>query len=244
MVGNNDVKGIKKCLVGVIVGRCSGRNNDGRITVHHRGGGVRNKYRILSRLGNNNPGLVVDIVYDPTRTANLALISWGDGLISQIVCPMNVGVGSWINKEQIGFRSLIVDCEPKQLVYSVECFKYGFVACAAGTFCKVRRKIVVGGREMIGLVLPSKQLYYVDGSISGRIGLVGNRQWHLVALKKAGRNRNLGRRPSVRGVAMNPVDHPHGGGEGKSSGGRISVSRWGWLTKGSRTTRHKRQYGR
>jgi len=100
------------------------------------------------------------------------------------------------------------------LVYSVECFKYGFGACAAGKrLVKVRRKVVVGGRELIGLILPSKQLYFVSNLVSGRVGLVGNRQWQLTILKKAGRNRNLGRRPTVRGVAMNPVDHPHGGGE-------------------------------
>jgi large subunit ribosomal protein L2 len=235
------VRVLKKYLVGDVVGRSSGRNVDGHITVHHRGGGVKNRYRILSKLGASIAGLVVDIVYDPTRTAKLAIVSWGNGLISQIICPTNVVVGSWINNVQSGARVLLIECEPKQLVYSVECFKYGFGACAAGTACKVRRKVVVGGRELIGLILPSKQLYFVSNLVSGRVGLVGNRQWQLTILKKAGRNRNLGRRPTVRGVAMNPVDHPHGGGEGKSSGGRISVSRWGWLTKGGRSTRHKKQ---
>jgi large subunit ribosomal protein L2 len=236
--------GLKKYLVGGVVGRCSGRNLDGHITVHHRGGGVKNKYRILSKMGGCSVGLVIDIVYDPTRTAKLAVISWGDGLISQIICPINIEVGGWIKKDQFGSRALIIDCEPKQLMYSVECFKHGFSACAAGTSCKVRRKMVVNGRELIGLILPSKQLYFVDRWVSGRVGLVGNRQWQLTTLKKAGRSRNLGRRPTVRGVAMNPVDHPHGGGEGKSSGGRVSVSRWGWLTKGGRSTRHKKQMGR
>ena len=218
----------------------AGRNNAGRITMRRRGGGAKRLYRIIDfkRTKRDMEATVARIEYDPNRTAFVALIEYTDGEQAYIIAPQRLGVG---DKVVAGDK---VDVKPGNampftgmpigtIVHNIELKpgKGGQIARAAGSYGQFVGRD--GGYAQIRL--SSGELRMVRQECVATVGAVSNPDNSNTNLGKAGRNRNLGKRPSVRGVVMNPVDHPHGGGEGRSSGGRHPVSPWGKPTKGART---------
>jgi len=226
--------------------RVKGRNNQGRITIRHRGGGHKRLYRMIDfkRDKYNVLGRVVNIDYDPNRNARLALIHYQDGIKRYILWPQNLKLNSLVcsgpNAEiQIG-NSLPLDLIPLGLeVHNVELTprKGGQIVRAAGTSAKVLAK----EGKYVTLRLPSKEIRLIRKECFATIGVVGNSDSNNIRIGKAGRKRWLGVRPTVRGVVMNPCDHPHGGGEGRSPIGRKHpVTPWGKPALGVRT-RNKRK---
>lgn len=225
--------------------KSGGRNNLGRITKRHTGGGHKRKYRIIDfkRDKREIPGKVVSIEYDPNRSARIALLNYADGEKRYILAPVGLKVGdAVIASEQADIKpgnSMSIRSIPLGTwVHNVElkAGKGGQLARSAGTYAMLAAK---EGRYA-QLKLPSGEVRLVLQECGASIGQVGNIQHENVKIGKAGRNRWLGKRPQTRGVAMNPVDHPHGGGEGKSSGGRHPVTPWGVPTKGYKTRVTKR----
>src|SRR5689334_9632388 len=222
----------------------AGRNNQGRITARHRGGGVKRRYRIID-FKRNKPGVpakVFSIEYDPNRSARIALLHYVDGEKRYIVAPQQLRVGDIVlsgpDAEVKPGNAMPLRAVPLgTFVYNVEMTpgKGGQISRSAGTFCQVMAK---EGQEAV-LRLPSGEMRKVSAECGCTIGQVGNEDHQNVVIGKAGKSRWLGRRPNVRGVAMNPVDHPMGGGEGKSSGGRHPCSPWGLLAKGKKTRKSK-----
>ena len=213
----------------------------GRITVRHRGGGHKRRYRIIDFLRNKNniPAKVVSIEYDPNRSSRIALLHYVDGEKRYIIAPFGIKVGDEVISSltkaplKIG-NSLPLQKIPSGLfVHNVELVhgKGAQMVRSAGAGAQVLAK----DSGMVTLKLPSGEVRMVDERCMATIGEVGNKSHEAVKLGKAGRARWLGRRPKVRGVAMNPVDHPMGGGEGKSSGGRHPTTPWGKPTKGYKT---------
>ena len=212
--------------------RSSGRNHHGRITSRRRGGGHKRLYRRIDFRRNKDavPGRVAHIEYDPNRSARIALIQYADGEKRYILHPRGLRVGDSIVSGP-GSEPRLGNCLPLKevplgtVVHAVEMVpeKGAQMARSAGAAVQVVAK--EGG--MVTLRLPSTEVRMVRDACRATIGQVGNVDHELVRLGKAGRSRWLGRRPKVRGVAMNPVDHPLGGGEGRSSGGRPPVSPWG-----------------
>ncbi len=212
------------------------RNNKGHVLAH-RGGGRKRLYRIVDfkRKIQNLYGLVLSIEYDPNRSSLIALVCFSNGILSYIIAPFGITPGSIIYS---GINATFTPGSVFQLkelpvgmeVHNVELHKNkgGQVARAAGTFCKVLRHL--GSFTILKLMSGEERAFL--GTNVATIGRVSNWQHNLKNWKKAGVSRLKGRRPVVRGVAKNPVDHPHGGGEGKSSGGRPSVTPWGKPTKG------------
>jgi large subunit ribosomal protein L2 len=224
--------------------RSGGRNNTGRMTLRHRGGGHRRRIRIVDfrRDKVGVPARVSTIEYDPNRSARLALLVYADGEKRYIIAPKGISVGDVIEtgpKSDIkpGNSLPLINIPLGTWVYNIELKpgKGGQMARAAGTYAQVMAK---EGRYVL-LRLPSGELRNVFHRCCATIGQVGNVQHEKIKLGKAGRSRWLGRRPKVRGVAMNPVDHPHGGGEGRTSGGRHPVTPWGKPTKGAKTRKNK-----
>lgn len=232
-----------KTLTQGLVSR-GGRNNTGRITVRHQGGGAKRLYRVVDfkRRKWDVPATVERIEYDPNRTAFIALLRYEDGELSYILAPQRLGVG---DRVIAGAR---VDVKPGNamplsgmpigtIVHNVELKpgKGGQIARSAGTY------VQFVGREgaYAQLRLASGELRLVRQECQATVGAVSNPDNSNQDLGKAGRRRHMGVRPSVRGVAMNPVDHPHGGGEGRTSGGRHPVTPWGKPTKGARTRSNK-----
>ena len=221
-----------------------GRNNHGHTTVRWRGGGHKRRYRVIDfkRAKRDMSAEVERIEYDPNRSAFIALIKYEDGEQAYILAPQRLKVG---DKVVAGER---VDVKPGNampmrnipvgtIIHNVEmrAGKGGQLARAAGTFVQL-----VGRDAGYALLrLSSGEVRMVRGECMATIGAVSNPDEQNIVIAKAGRNRWLGRRPSVRGVAMNPVDHPLGGGEGKSSGGRHPVTPWGKGTKGTKTRHNK-----
>src|SRR5579863_102313 len=221
-----------------------GRNNLGRITQRWRGGGHKKRYRLVDfkRAKYDVPAEVVRLEYDPNRSGFIALIKYTDGELGYILAPQRLKAG---DKVVSGER---VDVKPGNampmsnipvgtIIHNVEMKpgKGGQLARSAGTFVQL-----VGRDAGYALLrLASGEVRMVRGECRATIGAVSNPDNQNVVIAKAGRNRWLGRRPSVRGVAMNPVDHPLGGGEGKSSGGRHPVTPWGKGTKGTKTRHNK-----
>ncbi len=221
-----------------------GRNNSGRITMRWRGGGHKRRYRIVDfkRTKDDQPATVERLEYDPNRTAFIALIKYPDGALSYILAPQRLRAGDTVVS---GDR---VDVKPGNamplrnmplgtIVHNVEMKpgKGGQIACSAGTYVQL-----VGRDQGYALLrLASGELRMVRAECRATIGAVSNPDHQNIVIGKAGRNRWLGRRPSVRGVAMNPIDHPHGGGEGRTSGGRHPVTPWGKPTKGKKTRHNK-----
>ena len=218
----------------------AGRNNHGRITMRRRGGGHKRLYRIIDfrRDKDGVPGTVRAIEYDPNRSARLALIVYADGDKRYILAPDRLELGMTVNsgpkaEYQVG------NCLPLEriplgtLIHNVEMTpgKGGQMARSAGNSCQLLGK----EGEHVSLRLPSGEMRRVPRECRATIGEVGNDEHSNLSLGKAGRSRWLGRRPKVRGVVMNPVDHPHGGGEGRTSGGRHPVTPWGVPTKGYKT---------
>lgn len=220
-----------------------GRNNTGRITARRIGGGHKRRYRMIdfkrSKLG---MATVERIEYDPNRTAFIALISYEDGEKSYILAPQRMAVGDKIessNKADIkpGNALPLANIPVGTIVHNVEMkvAKGGQVARSAGTYAQLVGK----DQGYAQIRMMSGEVRIVRSECLATIGAVSNPDKQNTKLGKAGRKRWLGKRPSVRGVAMNPVDHPHGGGEGRTSGGRHPVSPWGKPTKGKRTRSNK-----
>ena len=222
----------------------SGRNNTGRITARRRGGGHKRRYRIIDfkRRKFDQPAQVERIEYDPNRSAFIALIRYGDGELSYILAPQRVGVGDQvIAGERVdvkpGNAMPLKSIPVGTIVHNVEMRsgKGGQIARAGGSY------VQLVGRDQGNALLKmsSGEVRMVRGECMATIGAVSNPDQANIKLGKAGRKRWLGKRPSVRGVAMNPIDHPHGGGEGRTSGGRHPVTPWGKPTKGKRTRARK-----
>lgn len=225
--------------------RSDGRNNQGRITVRHQGGGHKRHYRIidLKRTKDAIPAAVESIQYDPNRSANIALILYADGERRYIIAPKGLAVGSEVMS---GPESSIKpgNCLPLSNIpvgSTIHCIELkpgrgAQLARSAGASVQLVAKEGIYAT----LRLPSGEMRKVLVECRACIGEVGNIEHNLRSLGKAGASRHRGIRPTVRGVAMNPVDHPHGGGEGKTSGGRHPVSPWGVPTKGYKTRHNKR----
>jgi large subunit ribosomal protein L2 len=225
--------------------KSGGRNNLGRITKRHTGGGHKRKYRVIDfkRDKVEIPAKVVSVEYDPNRSARIALLTYADGEKRYILAPVGISVGdSVIASEQADIKpgnSMTIRSVPLGTwVHNIEMRigKGGQMARSAGAYAMIAAK---EGRYA-QLRLPSGEVRLILQDCRVTIGQVGNVQHENVKIGKAGRNRWLGKRPQTRGVAMNPVDHPHGGGEGKSSGGRHPVTPWGVPTKGYKTRVNKR----
>lgn len=223
----------------------AGRNSFGRITTRHKGGGVKRKYRIIDfkRQKAEIPATVKAIEYDPNRTCNIALIAYKDGEKAYIIAPLGLQVGDVVISSdnadiKPGNSKLLKDIPVGTLIHNVELnpMAGGQLARSAGSYAQLMAK---EGKEAL-LRLPSGELRKVKNNCRATIGQVGNLEHEQINIGKAGKNRHRGIRPTVRGVVMNPVDHPHGGGEGRTSGGRHPVSPWGTPTKGYKTRKNKR----
>ena len=225
----------------------AGRNNQGKITVRHHGGGSRRKYRIIDfkRRKDNIPAKVVTIEYDPNRTANIALICYADGEKAYILAPNGLQVGQTVmNGEQAEVRT--GNCLPLQNipvgteVHNVELYpgKGGQLVRSAGNSAQLMAK----EGKYATLRLPSGEMRMVPIICRATVGQVGNIDHELVNIGKAGRKRHMGVRPTVRGSVMNPNDHPHGGGEGRTGIGRPGpVTPWGKPALGLKTRKKKKQ---
>jgi len=224
--------------------KSGGRNSLGRVTARHIGGGHKQKYRIVDfrRDKMDIPAKVATIEYDPYRSARIALLNYVDGEKRYILAPLNLKVGDVV------VASSSADIKPGNalplraiplgtILHNVELKpgKGGQLARSAGTFGQLMSK---EGKYCL-IKLPSGEVRMVLQECMATIGQVGNIDYENVSIGKAGRSRWLGKRPKVRGVAMNPVDHPHGGGEGRTSGGRHPVTPWGIPTKGYKTRTNK-----
>ncbi|MCL8381594.1 MULTISPECIES: 50S ribosomal protein L2 [Xanthobacter] len=221
-----------------------GRNNNGRITVRFRGGGHKQTYRLVDfkRLKRGMPATVERLEYDPNRTSFIALLKYEDGELAYILAPQRLAVGDQV------IAGDSVDVKPGNagplsslpvgtIVHNVELKigKGGQIARSAGTYAQI-----VGRDEGYVIVrLNSGEQRLVHGACYATVGAVSNPDHMNISLGKAGRSRWLGRMPHNRGVVMNPVDHPHGGGEGRTSGGRHPVTPWGIPTKGKKTRSNK-----
>lgn len=225
--------------------RSGGRNNVGRITKRHTGGGHKRKYRIIDfkREKKEIPAKVVSIEYDPNRSARIALLSYADGEKRYIIAPVGLNVGDVVVASEsadikpgnaLSIRSIPLGTWVHNVELKVD--KGGQLARSAGTYAMIAAK----EGKYAQLRMPSGEVRLVLQDCCATIGQVGNTEHENIKIGKAGRNRWLGKRPQSRGVAMNPVDHPHGGGEGKSSGGRHPVTPWGVPTKGYKTRVNKR----
>ncbi|MFC7052655.1 50S ribosomal protein L2 [Hansschlegelia quercus] len=221
-----------------------GRNNYGRITVRFRGGGHKRTYRIIDfkRRKLDVAATVERIEYDPNRSAFIALIRYADGELSYILAPQRLGVGdSVIAGAQVDVKpgnAMPLGVAPVgTIVHNVELKigRGGQIARSAGAYAQ----IVARDQGYVTLRLSSGEQRMVHGQCFGTVGAVSNPDHSNISLGKAGRSRWLGRKPHNRGVTMNPVDHPHGGGEGRTSGGRHPVTPWGKPTKGKRTRSNK-----
>jgi len=220
--------------------RISGRNNSGRMTVRRRGGGHKRLYRAIDfkRDKRDVEAKIVSIEYDPNRSARIALLCYLDGEKRYILAPDGLKVGDRVVagekvKVSVGNAMPLANIPVGTIVHNVELNpgRGGQLARSAGTFVQLVGK---EGKHCI-IRLPSGETRILHKNCSATIGQIGNAEHFNISLGKAGRSRWLGRRPKVRGVAMNPVDHPHGGGEGKTSGGRHPVTPWGKPTKGYKT---------
>jgi large subunit ribosomal protein L2 len=222
-----------------------GRNNTGRITAYHRGGGHKRSYRMVDfkRVKFDAVGTVERLEYDPNRTAWIALIRYEDGELAYIVAPQRLAAGDKVISSLNGADVKPGNAMPLErmpvgtIVHNIELKprKGGQVARSAGAYAQYV------GRDSGWAILRlnSGEQRRVHGSCLATVGAVSNQDHANTSLGKAGRNRWLGRKPVNRGVTMNPVDHPHGGGEGRTSGGRHPVSPWGKPTKGKRTRSNK-----
>lgn len=224
----------------------AGRNNQGKITVRHQGGGVKRKYRIIDfkRNKDNIVGKVATIEYDPNRTANIALINYVDGEKRYILAPKGLTVGMQIvsgtgSDIKLGNSLPIMEIPVGTLIHNIELHPGhgGQLVRSAGTSAQI-----LGREERYVLVrLTSGEVRKILGTCRATIGEVGNESHELVKIGKAGRARHMGYRPEVRGSVMNPNDHPHGGGEGRSPIGRPSpLSPWGKKTLGVKTRKNKK----
>ena len=227
-----------------------GRNNTGKITVRHQGGGVKQKYRIIDFKRNKDgiPATVKTIEYDPNRSANIALLVYADGEKRYILAPKGLTVGTVLTSGvgsdiKVGNALPIINIPVGSLIHNIELHpgKGGQLARSAGVSAQIL------GRESgyVLIRLGSGEVRKVLGTCKATIGEVGNESHELVSIGKAGRARHMGQRPEVRGSVMNPNDHPHGGGEGKCPIGRPTpVTPWGKPALGLKTRKHKKASSR
>jgi large subunit ribosomal protein L2 len=224
--------------------RGGGRNNKGRISMRHRGGGHKRRYRIIDfrRDKFGIPAKVASIEYDPNRSARIALLYYADGEKRYMLAPLGLTVGDTVvsgpgSDIRLGNALPLKEIPLGTEVHNVElqAGKGGQLARGAGTLVQ----LVAKEGDYAHLKLPSGEVRLARLECLATVGQVGNVEHENISSGKAGRSRWLGRRPRVRGVAMNPIDHPMGGGEGKSSGGRHPCSPWGWPTKGYKTRTRK-----
>ena len=235
----------------VAIRKKGGRNNLGRITSRRRGGGHRRRYRIIDFKRNkfDITGEVLSIEYDPNRSSRIALIKYEDDEKRYIIAPQGLKVGNKIissKENEVPFKTgnctILKNIPDGISVHNIELKpgKGAQMARSAGTYARIMAK----ENNMITLKLPSGEVRMVLDSCLATVGVVGNTSHENIKIGKAGRSRWLGKRPKVRGVAMNPVDHPHGGGEGRTSGGRHPVSPWGTPAKGYRTRKKNKTSNR
>ncbi|MBW2310114.1 MAG: 50S ribosomal protein L2 [Deltaproteobacteria bacterium] len=224
--------------------RSGGRNARGRITVRHRGGGHKRRYRVIDfkRTRDSIPATVSSIEYDPNRSARIALLNYRDGLKSYILAPDHMGVGDRVESGadaeiRVGNTLPLKNIPTGMHIHNIELYAGhgGQLARSAGAYAQ----LVAKEGKYAQVKLPSGEVRMILLDCRATIGEVGNLDHENISLGKAGRSSWLRRRPHVRGVAMNPVDHPLGGGEGKASGGRHPVTPWGVPTKGFRTRGRK-----
>ena len=227
--------------------KSGGRNAYGRITVRHRGGGAPTKYRIIdfNRSERDIPGIVKSIEYDPNRNTRIGLVVYKSGAKRYILIPNELKVGQEViagatveprvgnalplSRIPVGFQVHNIEIKPGS---------GGKLARSAGTFAQ----IVAKENELVTLKMPSGEVRLVHQDCWATVGTLGNADYKNITWGKAGRTRHLGWRPTVRGMAMNPVDHPHGGGEGRSKSGKHPVSPWGKGAKGTKTRRRKSRF--
>jgi len=223
----------------------AGRNSYGRITSRHRGGGAKKKYRIIDfkRDKDGIPAKVSAIEYDPNRSARLALLVYADGEKRYILAPLDVKVGDILETGsqadiKPGNCTILENIPTGTRIHNIELKqnKGGQIVRSAGAYARLMAK----ENNYAQVLLPSGEVRMIHLKCKATIGRVGNEKHADVKIGKAGRSRWMGRRPSVRGVAMNPVDHPMGGGEGRSSGGRHPCTPWGVQTKGKKTRKSGR----
>ncbi len=222
-----------------------GRNHSGKITCRFRGGGNKRMYRLIDfkRSKDGVEGTVAGIEYDPNRTCHIALIYYADGEKRYILCPIGLKVGAKVVsgekvEPRVGNCMPLASIPPGLEIHNIEMIpgQGGKMVRSAGGVARLAAK---EGRRAT-LILPSGEMRVVDARCRATIGQVGNSEHAQVRLGKAGRKRHLGRRPHVRGVAMNPVAHPMGGGEGRSGGGRHPCSPTGKLAKGGKTRKKRK----
>ena len=227
--------------------KTNGRNNQGKITVRHRGGGVKRKYRLVDfkRIKDGISANVKAIEYDPNRSANIALISYKDGTKSYIIAPKGLKVGDVVESGvktdvKIGNTMEIMNIPVGTVIHNIELRpgKGGQLAKSAGTSAQIL------GREgkYVLVRLASGETRKILGTCRATIGTVGNEDYSLIKVGKAGRKRHMGIRPTVRGSVMNPNDHPHGGGEGRAPVGRSGpMTPWGKPALGLKTRKNKKE---
>ncbi|MBN3039247.1 MAG: 50S ribosomal protein L2 [Candidatus Omnitrophica bacterium] len=225
--------------------RKAGRNLHGRITVRHRGGGHKRRLRLIDfrRDKENIPASVLTVEYDPIRSCRIALVQYRDGEKRYIICPLGLKVNDEIvtgpeAELKVGNTLPLRNILPGMPIHNIELVKGrgGQLARAAGQAAIIMAK----EGNFAHLKLPSGEIRKVPLDCKATIGQVGNVEHEALTIGKAGKSRWLGRRPATRGVAMNPIDHPLGGGEGKSSGGRHPVSPWGKSAKGAKTRKRNK----
>jgi large subunit ribosomal protein L2 len=246
LVNNEITKNTPEKSLVVKIKKHSGRNNQGKITVRHHGGGAKLKYRVIDfkRNKDNVPGVVTAIEYDPNRSANIALISYKDGEKRYILCPLELKVGDEIISGEnvdikVGNNLPLINIPVGTVIHNIEMRpgKGGQIARSAGSSAQIL------GREepYVLLRLKSGESRKILGTCKATIGSVGNLDYELVNIGKAGRKRHMGVRPTVRGSVMNPNDHPHGGGEGRAPVGRKQpMTPWGKPALGLKTRKDKR----
>ncbi|PIM95693.1 50S ribosomal protein L2 [Candidatus Hodgkinia cicadicola] len=220
----------------------SGRNNTGRITVRHRGGRCKRAFRIIDYKRNTNGKLLVlRIEHDPNRSANIALVKTEMGSLKYIIAVDGLKTNDWIknscgisNECRLGSASSLGNLPLGTKISNVELYPKsgGNLSRSAGCCCQILAKF----QDKVLIKLNSGIKRLLNKKCTATVGIISNKNHFSKTIGKAGRSRWLGKRPSVRGVAMNPIDHPMGGGEGKTSGGRHPVSPWGKLSKGGKTT--------
>jgi len=226
--------------------KSGGRNAQGKITVRHIGGGNKRKYRIIDfkRAKENIPATVKSIEYDPNRSANIALLVYADGVKTYILAPIGLKVGDTVmsgEKADIkaGNALKLKDIPVGTMVHNIEMQpgKGGQIARAAG----MSAQIMARDEKYVTIKMPSGEMRYILANCKATVGQVGNVEHEIIRIGKAGKTRYMGIRPSVRGVVMNPCDHPHGGGEGKSPVGMPGpVTPWGKPALGYKTRKHKK----
>ena len=224
--------------------KTGGRNNTGRITSRRRGGGHKRRYRLIDFKRNKDgvPGTVKTVEYDPNRSANIALVVYADGEKRYMLAPLNLAVGQQVmsgpgSEPLVGNAMPLANIPVGMTIHNIELSagRGGQICRSAGSSAQLTAR----EGDYAVVEMPSGEVRRIHVRCRATIGRVGNTDYQNVKLGKAGRRRHLGRRPKVRGTAMNPIDHPMGGGEGRTAGGRHPCSPKGVLAKGGRTRRSK-----